>query len=445
MRLRLLAAGFLVSLVPRVAVAQHAPAFVPAIGFPPAEGIEAAEAAREERSNEPWVSLSGSGLISLPDVSTLPPGHLNLDFALENQDRDPVRLDVLDLSPAWTYGIGRRFETYGHLVVSRAVIVADRPTLFPPPVDVVIPQGAPPPSSPYYALFAPFPYVNRTGTSQLSSFSRGDALFGGKMRFAEPRGRHPGLAASAELKIPMTRNLANLQSGAGTGGLDVTGRITAEWRPRRESVVASLAFTHVGGTPFGDRTIAYRPEGEVSVADSPLRLAQRFHFGLGLRHVINPSVALVGEMTKDVAVGGHTHAFEAAGPLDLSTGGQLRRGRFHLTLCLRFHVNSVPFVSTHPSPFAGLADVTNVSAADLRSYLDSIGASGAAGVLRSRTQIALAIPAGGPPLPDGARVIPPTFDVKSHDRVAYVFVWGWSFGTASRKRVLAEEGASPRP
>jgi hypothetical protein len=39
------------------------------------------------------------------------------------------------------------------------------------------------------------------------------------------------------------------------------------------------------------------------------------------------------------------------------------------------------------------------------------------------------IPANGPPLPEGARVLSPEYAVRSHGRFSSVFVWGWSFGT----------------
>jgi len=147
---------------------------------------------------------------------------------------------------------------------------------------------------------------------------------------------------------------------------------------------------------------------------------------------LSPRAALVAELTRVVAVGGHTSAFYAAGPLDVSLGGQLRWGHLHLTLGVRYHANSVPSFATHPWSLGGLADMTNVSAADLDGYLTAIGAAAAVPYLRSRSQIALQFPANGPPLPPGARVLGPDYAVRSHDRIASVFVWGWSFGTARR-------------
>jgi hypothetical protein len=387
----------------------------------------------QETAGETWVSLSGSGLFSLPDTATLAPKHLNLDLAVDNQDRDPMRLDVVDLSTAWTLGLGRRAETYGHVVLSRAVSISPRQSFFPPPVDVVVPEGSAVPSRPYYPLYAPFPYVGRSGSSQIGRFVPGDAVFGGKFRLLAPAGARPGLALNGEIKLPMTKSLSSLQSGSGTGGTDETLRVTAEWRTRRDALVTSVGFTHVGQPPLGDRLIVFRPGGEGRTTDLPLDLANRVGLGLGVRHVLDPRAALVAEVTKTLAVGARTPAFEAAGPLDLTAGAQLRWGRFHLTMAFRYHANSVPALGTEPSPFGGLADMTAVSEPALRSYLEAIGAASALPQLRTRSEIAVAYPVDGPPLPAGAAILPPMYTVRSHGRTAYLFVWGWSFGTA-RKR-----------
>jgi hypothetical protein len=374
-----------------------------------------------------WVSLSGSGLFAVPDTATLEPKRFNLDGTVDNQDRDPFRLDLVDVAVAWTYGIGRRAETYGHAVLSRAVSVSPRQDLFPPPVDVIVPEGVPMPARPYYPLYAPFPYVGRKGTSQINEFVPGDLVIGGKLRVLEAEGARPALAVSGELKVPLTKSRSNLESGAGTGAWDETLRVTAEWRTRRQSFVGSVGFTHVGQPAYGDRQIVFRSGDGGDLADLPLELSDRVLLGVGVRHVLARSAALVAELTKTAAVGARTAAFEEAGPLDVAVGAQLRKGRFHFTLALRHHLNSVPEHGTRPSPFGGFADMTNVSRSDLQAYLQSIGAGGVAGDVRDG-QIALALPPGAPPLPAGAQILPPAYTVTAHGGIAYLFVWGWTFG-----------------
>src|SRR5262245_29700229 len=194
---------------------------------PPAVGAAAAGSGTD--AMPAWVSLAGSGLFAVPDTATLEPKRFNLDGSVDNQDRDPFRLDLVDLAVAWTYGIGRRAETYGHAVLSRAVSVSPRQDLFPPPVDVIVPDGVPMPARPYYGLYAPFPYVGRTGTSQIHEFVPGDLVIGGKVRVLDAEGARPALAVSGELKIPLTKSRENLESGAGTAAWDETVRVTAEW------------------------------------------------------------------------------------------------------------------------------------------------------------------------------------------------------------------------
>ena len=393
-------------------------------------GVSAPAAAAE--ATPPWVSLTGSGLMSLPDTSTLERGRYNVAFSFDNQDRDPLKLDVLDLSAAWVVGLGPGLETYGHAVVSRAVAVSPRATLFPSPIDILVPRGLPVPQRPYYPMYTPIPYVNRTGHSQLGRFLLGDAVAGVKKTLRAPSGKRPGLAASAEIKVPLAWGLADLESGAGTGTIDERARITAEWGGGSRSVVTSMVYTHRGTPGWGDRVIVFDPSG-VQVTDQPLRLANEVGFGLGLRQVVRPRVALVAEVTKVAEVGGHTRAVQGPGPLDIGAGVQVRWRSAVVTAGLRYHANSVPPMTRYASPLGGLADLSQVDDADLLPYLSAIGASGAVPFLRHRGQSALELPGAGPPLPEGARILPAELTVRAHDKVGYMLVCGWTFGKVRRR------------
>ncbi len=410
-------AGLVLGLAAAVAHAAGPPSPAPAEASPPPAA-----------SAEPWLSASGSGLLSLPDTTTLGKKHLDLGFAFDNQDRDPLRLDVADYAIAWNYGVSSGVETYGRVVVSRAVAVSPRPELFPPPVDIILPAGAAAPGRPYYLMYAPFPYVNRTGSSQFDRFVPGDAVLGGKVRLLTPRRWRPGVAATLELKLPMARDLPDLQSGAGTGGFDQTVRFTAEWRRSRQSFVASVGLTHVGQPAFGDSLIVVGPDGSASQTDMPLRLASRVQLGLGFRHALKPSVALLAEVTKVGSIGGHTVALESPGPLDLTAGAQFRWRSLGLTLGLRYHANSVQPLETFPCPFAGMVDLTSVAPGARDAYLTAIGAGAAIPSVRDRAQIAAFAPPDGPPLPEGARLMPSTYTVRSHDPLASTVVVAWRFG-----------------
>ena len=388
----------------------------------------AAAPATAEDVATPWVSLSGSGLITLPGTSTLEPGRFNAGFTVDNQDRDPLRLDVVDLSAAWVIGLRFGLETYGHAVVSRAVAVSPRSTLFPSPIDILVPRGRLVPQRPYYPQYTPIPYVNRTGRSQVGQFLPGDAVLGLKKTLRHPDGRVPGLAASAEIKLPLAWGLADLQAGSGTGAIDERARMTAEWGGHARSVVASIAYAHRGTPSWGDRVIVFDPVGGVNVTDLPMRLPDEIGFGLGVRQVVTPKTALVAELTKAADVGGRTHEFRGPGPLDITAGAQVRWRGAAIVAGVRYHANSVPRTSRYTSPLGGLADLSQVPDAELTSYLGAIGASGAAPFLRHRGQSALQIPEGGPPLPDGARILPSAITIQAHDQVGYMLLCGWTFG-----------------
>jgi hypothetical protein len=389
--------------------------------------------ATAEDAMRPWVSLAGSGLMTMPDTATLERGRLNAAFTFDNQDRDPLKLDVLDLSAAWVAGLRPGLETYGHAVVSRAVAVSPRATLFPSPIDILVPRGLSVPRPPYYPQYTPIPYVNRTGKSQLGQFLPGDAVAGVKKTLRAPSGKRPGLAVSAEVKVPLAWGLADLQSGAGTGAIDERARFTAEWGGHARSAVVSIAYTHRGKPSWGDRVIVFDPPGSVAVTDLPMRLPNDVGLGLGLRQVVSSRVALVAEVTKVAEVGGRTRAFREPGPLDIAAGAQLRWRGVAVTAGLRYHANSVPRMTRYVSPLGGLADLSQVADADLAPYLSAIGASGSLPFLRHRGQSALAIPASGPPLPDGARILPADLFVRAHDQVGYMLVCGWTFGRVRRR------------
>ena len=127
-----------------------------------------------------WPSLTGSGLISLPDTSTLGRGRALIGFAFDNRDRDPLKMDVLDFDATWTVGLTDRLETYGHAALARAISVSPRQELFPSPIDLIVPEGRRVPQRPYYPIYSAFPYVSPTGTSQLGRFNLGEATIGVK-------------------------------------------------------------------------------------------------------------------------------------------------------------------------------------------------------------------------------------------------------------------------
>jgi hypothetical protein len=339
-------------------------------------------------------------------------------------------MDVLDLAAAWTIGLAPRLETYGRAAVARAVTVTPRDALFPSPIDLILPEGHAIPQRPYYPIYSALPYVSRAGRSQLGRFNLGEAVLGIKRTLWTARGWRPGLALSGEVKLPLTRALPDLQSGSGTGGIDERVWLTSEWQRGPRSFVASLSYTHMGNGAWGDRLIVYRPSGEAAVTEQPLRLPGSVGLGAGYRQVLTPGVALVAEATKVMEVGGRTRAFRLPGPVDITAGTQLRARTLRATFCVRYHANSVDH-RWYDWPLAGFADLGDVSEEDRAAYLQSIGAASVAPHLRRRSQTALALPPGAPPLPPGGRILPSGFTMGPHGQVAYVLLFGWAFDPKS--------------
>ena len=376
----------------------------------------------------PAPSLLGSGLLTLHDTRTLPRGRFTAATTLHNRDRDPLGIDVFDYSLAFAVGVKPRMEVYGNAVFSRVVVVPDFsqtwPALPPPPLDLVMPQAMAVPERPYYAIVPPFPYANGRGDQKFSDLVPGDLVLGLKARLRDGNEERTGFAVSGEIKIPLTRRMGALQSGSGTGGVDLSARGIAERRFAGMDVVTSATLTYVGGAPLDDRLLIANPEGS-AIVQEPLRLSSRIDLGVGLRRAISPRVALVGEAVATIEIYG-AKTLDRVSPLDLLAGVQARAGRVRLTTGILYAGGSPPSGATRLSPLAGFVDLSRASESDARQYLQQGGVGGAASHLRPGVQIVTPrVP--GAALPTGARVIPDRYTIVSEHQIGYVFVLGWAF------------------
>jgi hypothetical protein len=369
-------------------------------------------------ADEPWLSLAGSGLLTLPDTATLAPRRGGLMLTVDNRDRDPLGIDVFDAALAWSFGVRQRLELYGHWTFSRVVALPEAPALPPPPLDLVLPAGSPAPPRPYYALYAETPYLNHRGDARFDQFVQGDALVAAKLRLLDARGRRPAVALALELRPPLTRGRHALASGSGTGGFDAGLRMISEWRLGRLSLVANAAYTRVGAPPDGDRIIT-ASAGQASVVEEPLRLPDRLDLGVAVRRELSSRLQL--------SVGDRTRVLDARAPLDFLAGVQGRFGHLRVVAALRYHGRSLPSGELRRAPLAGFVDLTDTSDADAARYLTAIGLGGAAGQLRPNVQRAVAAPVTTAPLPPGARVIPESYRIRSEHQLGSVFLLGWRF------------------
>jgi hypothetical protein len=371
------------------------------------------------------LSLAGSGLLTLPDTSTLPRGSVRAGFAVDNRDRDPLGLDLLDASIAVTAGLGGRVEAYAQGVVSRVVSVPELPPMPPPPLDLIAAPGASAPPRPHYALYAPTPYVNKRGTARFDDFVPGDVSGGLKARIKDGQGWSPSLAVAGELKVPLTRSETDLLSGSGTGGVDAALRMIAQWG-RDPTLAASVRYTRVGAPARDDQDISIDAQGRASAVTRPLDLPDRLEVGIGGRRGLREGLAAVLEASAAWGVGGSTPTVDEAWPLDVLAGLQTRRGGARLTLGLRYHGHALPSGQRRVSPVGGLIDLTAVSDTDLVPYLESVGAAAAVPLLQSRSQRVLAVREVGV-LPAGARGLPGEYGVRSEHQVGFVVALAWVF------------------
>jgi hypothetical protein len=317
-------------------------------------------------------------------------------------------------------------ETYGRWVASRVVSLPEAPVLPPPPLDLIVMSG-PAPARPYYAIHQAAPYVNKRGRARLTAFVPGDVVLGLKLRLREARGVRPALAVGGEVKIPISRKIADLQSGSGTGAIDSTARLTAQWRRGRQDLMASAAYTRTGRPPLGDRVVIASEPGPARVRDQPLVLPDRLDLGLAFRRQLRPRLAAVVEAAAALDVGTRTATLDSATPIDIIAGLQARFGAARLGVGLRYHGHALPSGERRRSPLAGLVDVSLVDPAILADWLRAAGAGGAASHLRAGSQRLLGGSPPGVPLPEGARVVPTDYAVRSEHQLGFVVVWAWAF------------------
>jgi hypothetical protein len=280
------------------------------------------------------------------------------------------------------------------------------------------------PARPYYAITPTFPFANGRGDQRFTDLVPGDLILGVKRRIRDGDDTHAGYALAGDIKIPLTRRLGALQSGSGTGGIDLAARAIARRRFEDTDVITSLSLTYVGRSPLPDRVLMANPDG-AALIDEPLRLPSRLELGVGLRHAVSPRVALVGEAVATMELYG-AKTLDRVFPLDLLVGLQGRPGRARITTAILYAAGSPPSGIVRPSPLAGYVDLTRASLPDTRRYLQGGGLGGAAAQIRPGVQIVTPrVP--GEALPEGARVIPDSYTIISEHQLGLVFIVGWTF------------------
>jgi hypothetical protein len=267
------------------------------------------------------------------------------------------------------------------------------------------------------------PYANGRGDQRFSDLVPGDMVLGVKRRMNAPAGRAPRFALSGEIKIPLTRRLGALQSGSGTGSVDVSARLTAEKPLPGVDVIMSGAFTYVSRPVLTDRTVR-ATDVDADVKLEPLDLPHRIDLGLGLRHSFNRRLAAIAEAAAVMEIGG-SRTLDSAPPLDVLFGLQSKVARLRVTGGLLYHGRALDR-RVKPSPLRGFVDLSRSSEEDAEAYLQEGGLGGAISVLRPGVQL-VTPRLRRTPLPVGARIIPDTYNILSEHQIGFVFVLGWAF------------------
>jgi hypothetical protein len=366
--------------------------------------------------------------VTLPDAAVPARGRFLAAITVDNRDRDPLGLDLLDGAASLSVGLGGGLEASARAVLSRVVALPEPPAMPVPPVDWILAPGAGLPPAPRYALLSAAPYVNKRGRARFEEWVKGDAVLALKWRVAEAGGARPALALRAEVTLPLTRSIEDLQSGAGTGGVDVGVRALGQWSKGRHDLVAGLGFTRVGAPSLGDAAVHVSPAGSARVEPLPLRLPHRLEAGLGARRRLGRGMAAVLESSVAFEVGARSPVQDAAWPWDTLAGVQGRLGRARFLLALRHHGHALPSGALRSSSVGGRIELTDVLPEDLGVFLARLGLSPATALLRDRTQKVLVLDGPLPvPLPAGARVLPGGYRVRSEHQLGFAFGLGVGF------------------
>lgn len=388
--------------------------------------LSVASPAAEPPAPNTGSGATGNAVILLPDTSILEPGRLLFGFAVDNRDRDPLGIDVFDAFLSGTVGLHRRVQLETHLVIIRNVTVPQDPPLPPPPADLVALGDAEIPHK-RHTLLATAPYVNARGNQRLDKWMPGEAVLGLKGRLLESRGLRPSVAVIAEVWLPMAGALPDLRSGTGTGTRDLAVRAIAEWKAGTTDLLATARYTRVGRGAIGDRIIRIAPDQPATVTDESLRLPDRLDLATAVRAPLRPGLWLVGEIETSIDYGSsRTPVLDPPRPLDFRIGLVSRVGPARLLAALRYHGNSA-HTGDHPSPMAGMVDVTDVREPDLREWLAEVGAGDAFAGLRPGTHRVVAGVGSTQPLPAGALRMPATYHTGSAHQVGFTLAIAFTF------------------
>jgi len=342
-------------------------------------------------------SLAGS-MLTVEEASVLSPGVFELGLLVDNYDRDPLGIDVVDGGVAWRVGVARPLELQFGYQLTRSVSSPGSHPVPPPPLDIVVLDGSLP-SDPYRAMYWPMPYLAHH-TARVDDMVSGEYTFGAKVRLFGPRGLRPAVAATAQLTVPSSTAAYELSKGSGSGSLDVGFHVATSWRHERLRVSGNLGVGLTGDLRRSDRLLVVGDES--TPLERTIRRPQFLYSGLGVGFRVWGGLWAVAEVSGWSPFGDHTPMQNEAGASDALGGLQLRVRNLTLSAGIRWHLFPPRDGMTLPTgPLAGAADLSRVSEAERTRLLASIGADSQ----RPGANLVVLGLSEDTPLPEGASTV----------------------------------------
>ena len=321
-----------------------------------------------------WPAESNSesfsaAMLSVREAGVLRPGLFEVAFFLDNYDRDPLGIDVVDGVVACRLGVLRGLELNLGYQITRSVSSPGAHPVPPPPLDIVVVRGDPPVGA-YRAMYWPMPYLKHY-PARVNDMVPGEYTLGIKGRLFRQRGFRPALALSLEASAPSDTARYELSKGSGSGAVDVGLHAAASWSYRRLRVSANLGATRNGAVDPGDRLIIV---SDGRVEEMAIRRPYFLHSGLGLGLRVWHGLSLLAEASGWAPFGGHTPMQTEYGATDVLGGLELRLGGLTLAFAARQHLSPQQNGLSLPTgPLAGAVDLSGASQAAQNAALASIG------------------------------------------------------------------------
>lgn len=365
-------------------------------GAAPATGSE------PDRPGASAAPRPGERMLTLREGGVLAPGEFDVAFHLDNYDRDPLGIDVVDGSFSFRVGVVERLELYLGYQITRSVSSPGSHPVPSPPLDIVVLDGGIP-QAPYRAMYWPMPYLSHH-PARVDEMVPGEYTFGARAGVFEQRRARPALSLGVQLTAPGTSARFDLSKGSGTGGVDFGLDSAASWRHGRLRAAVNLGWSRSHALDPADQVIVVgRPS---SSGELPIRRPNVLHAGLGLRYRVWRGVSTVAELAGWGPVGDRTPMQGESGASDLLAGLLIDVGKATLALGLRWHLAPQADGVTLPTgPLAGAVDLSDVPHSQRVALLEPLGAAG----LRHDANVV--VTGSGPDLvwPEGATRIASTY------------------------------------